>query len=83
MVKVNSQKADYEIIPYIRLGDSVIGSKYAAPVGRSAWWVSTPPLSDPHNGAYGDPRILADIARRLRDEPSLASFPPSPYPAER
>jgi hypothetical protein len=70
----------YPIYAYIRLGDNKIGNENAAPPGQTAWWVSTPPFSFPHASACLDPRILADIVLRLRDEPPLATDPPSPFP---
>lgn len=82
LLQVNSQPAAYLIYAYVRLGDRPVGVANAAPPGQRAWWVSTPPFSDPHNGAYKDPRILADIARRLRGEPPLATMPPAPAARE-
>ncbi len=72
------QDADYTMYNYARLGDWVVGAENAAPPGRTAWWVPTPPLSFSHLGALNDPRIMADIARRLRGEPPLTTEPPAP-----
>lgn len=66
------EEAEYQLIPYVRLDDAVVGSENAAPIGRSALWVSNPPFSFSHLGAAGDPRIVADIARRIRGEQPFA-----------
>ena len=70
--------ADYDMYSYARLGDWIVGVQNTAPPGRTAWWVPTPPLSLAHLGAASDPRILADIARRLRGESPLTIEPPAP-----
>lgn len=70
--------AEYDLYSYARLGDWIVGIQNTAPPGRTAWWVPTPPLSLAHLGAAGDPRILADIARRLRGESPLTTEPPAP-----
>jgi len=72
--------ARYAIIPYVRLGDGIVGEENAAPEGRTAWWVDPPPITGIHMYAHRDPRIVADIARRLRGEPPLATGPPAPLP---
>ena len=72
---------DYELLAYTRLGDLIVGAENAAPPGEEAWWVANPPLSFAHLGAANDPRILADIARRLRGEEPISTSPPSPLPA--
>ena len=69
--------AEYELYSYARLGDWIVGVRNTAPPGRTAWWVPTPPLSLAHLGAAGDPRIIADIARRLRGEEPLTTEPPA------
>lgn len=78
IARIDAIPADYPIVSYVRLGDKTIGPDNAAPPGQVAWWVDTPPLEDPHNGAFSDPRILADIALRLRGERSFTVEPPSP-----
>lgn len=70
--------ADYTMCSYTRLGDLIVGPENAAPPGRDPWWVPTPPLSFSHLGAATDPRIMADIARRLRGELPLTTEPPAP-----
>lgn len=70
----------YELHPYVRLGDWIVGEANAAPAGRTPRWVPTPPLQDSHLQSSQDPRILADIARRLRGEEPLANDPPAPLP---
>jgi pimeloyl-ACP methyl ester carboxylesterase len=75
-----SGNPDYELVPYVRLGDITVGPGNAAPHGTTAWWVATPPLEPAHGFAFADPRILADIARRLRNERPYTIGPPAPLP---
>lgn len=70
----------YELIPYVRLGDLTVGAENAAPAGRVAWWVSNQFLSAAHGFAYADPRIQADLCRRLREETPYTTAPPAPLP---
>lgn len=72
--------ATYETYHYVRLGDKVVGAANAAPPGQTAWWVSNRFPQQAHGHAYKDPRIIADIARRLRGEPAFATSPPAPLP---
>lgn len=71
---------DYEIIAYVRLGDTVVGPENAAPPGETPFWVSNPVLQPAHLGASIDSRIIADIARRLRSETPLTQGDPAPVP---
>ena len=73
--------AGYELVPYVRLGDTVVGPQYAAPNGRTAWWVPNPPGELAHVGAMTDPRILSDVLRRLRGEKPWTTQPAAPLPA--
>jgi hypothetical protein len=74
--------ASYAIFPYTRLDDDVVGAHYAAPRGRTAWWVPNEPMQPAHIGAATDPRILADILRRLRGEKPLTRDPPAKIPPD-
>lgn len=65
------QDAEFELVPYVRTRDAVIGEENAAPPGYEAYWVPNKPWSMSHNMAGADERIIADIARRLRDETPL------------
>ena len=76
----SDQQARYAIYPYTRLNDGWVGESRAAPKGRVAWWVSAKPFEDSHLAAARDVRILADIGRRLRDEPPFTQDPPAPLP---
>lgn len=80
MAGVARCEPDYPIIPYVRLGDGWVGESNAAPIGRVAWWLPNRPFEGAHNGASTDPRILADIARRLRGEESFTREPAAPLP---
>lgn len=81
LIALNSHPPGYPIIAYVRLNDKPVGLRNAAVDGCPLWWIATPPFSNPHTGAVLDPRINADIARRLRGEMPLTSLPPAPLPA--
>jgi hypothetical protein len=70
----------YPMWSYVRLGDPIIGSPSAAVGDVPPYWVAARPLEPSHLAAATDPRILADIARRLRGEPPLTDGPPTPLP---
>ena len=72
--------ADYELHPYARLGDHVVGVANTAPAGRHPWWVPRRFPEPAHGLSFRDPRIVADIARRLRNEPPLTTDPAAPLP---
>lgn len=76
-------QAGYDIVAYTRTNDWVVGEENSAPPGQDPWWVPVGPFAMSHLGAAADPRIVADIARRLRGEPPLAAEPPAPLPGER
>ncbi len=71
---------DYRIVAYARTKDWVVGNERTAPPGKTAYWVPTPFLHRPHQEAYRDPRIEADILRRLRGETPLTAETPAPWP---
>jgi hypothetical protein len=74
-------EASYEIYPYVRRHDGWVGESNAAPPGwETAWWVPNQPFQDSHIGCCTDPRIIADIARRLRGETPFTLDPPAPLP---
>lgn len=68
------------VVAYARLGDQVVGEHNAAPPGHAPLWLPSLPLEPAHLTCFTDPRIVADIARRLRGEPPLAAGPPRPPP---
>lgn len=80
LVALNARPPGYPVFAYVRLNDQPIGVPNAGVAGCPLWWVATPPFSNPHMGASQDPRILADIARRLRGQTPLASVPPAELP---
>jgi hypothetical protein len=73
-------EATYELFPYVRLGDGIVGQQNAAPPNQAPLWLPTPPLQSAHAGAMTDPRILADIARHLRGEHPFSNSPAAPLP---
>ncbi len=80
LAEINATTKDYPIFSYVRLGDEPVGIENAAVPGTVPWWLPTPAFGSPHDGAFSDPRILADITRRLRGEPALASAPAAELP---
>jgi pimeloyl-ACP methyl ester carboxylesterase len=78
-----SSSVDYELIPYVRLDDAIVGAVNAAPPGQGPWWIANIPGQPAHLLASSDPRIVADIARRLRNEQPFTTDPPAPLPPDR
>ncbi len=76
----NEVEIDYELIPYTRLCDTVVGEKNTATPGDTPWWVSARPFEDSHVDAIRDPRILTDITKRLRGEQPVTVPPAAPLP---
>lgn len=75
--------AGYPIVPYVQWGDSVVGIENAAPKGQACLWTSRGVCPLPHIAAVLDPRIQADIARRLRGEAPHAMERLEPRPEGR
>lgn len=75
-----AERRDYELVCYARLDDVTVGEEFAAPEGEPLWWVPTPSGEYAHMQAFNDPRILADIARRLRGEEPFSRPPAAPLP---
>jgi hypothetical protein len=72
----------FPIYCYAMLDDIVIGEQYCAPPMQRAWWVSRWIFFDSHAwSCWRDPRIRADIVRRLRYETPLTIDPPAPLPS--
>ncbi len=71
----------YPTYCYVALGDEFVGEVNSAPQGQTPWWIGTSPLISPHAGAFLDPRIRADIVRRLRGESPLTTDPPAAVPS--
>lgn len=71
---------NYQIIPYVWTNDNIVGAGNTAPPGMIPWWLPPIPLDSPHIGALRDSRIVADIARRLRNERPYTMQPPAPLP---
>ena len=74
------EDTEYQLYPYVRLGDRMVGAENAAPPGETPWWVPARFLQPDHLTAAMDPRIIADIARRLRGEFPFTSEPREPLP---
>jgi pimeloyl-ACP methyl ester carboxylesterase len=72
--------ARYELYPYVLLNDEIVGESHAAPPSQTPLWLPDSPLFPSHGGAMLDPRILADISRRLRGEMPFSHPPSAPLP---
>lgn len=70
----------YDFTAYTRLNDPIVGTQNTAPPETMAYWVAAPPFARSHQEAYRDPRIVADILRRLRNETPLTGPQPAPLP---
>lgn len=82
MVHLNDEAPPYEVFCYTKLNDPIVGEELAAPARQTAWWLDSPSMGNSHFGAMIDPRILADIARRLRGEQPFTTDPPAPLPVD-
>jgi pimeloyl-ACP methyl ester carboxylesterase len=75
------ERASYEVVPYVLLGDDVIGVTNAAPRGTTPFWLATQaPFVHPES--QDDKRIYTDIARRLRGERPYSHPPPAALPTD-
>ena len=72
----------YVLVPYTRSDDTYVGAANTAPPGEVPWWVPAEPFQSGHLTSYGDHRIMADIARRLRGEPPYTTEPRAPLPSK-
>lgn len=72
--------ADYELVPYARLDDWIVGPENTAPPGVTPHWVSARPFEMAHTQAASDARIRADVLRRLRNETPFTTGAPAPLP---
>ncbi|MGI9015036.1 MAG: esterase/lipase family protein [Phycisphaerales bacterium] len=72
---------DFPIIPYARLGDWIVGVENAAMPEEHPYWVSARVLHPSHLTVASDPRVLADIVRRLRDDAPFTKGQPLPPPS--
>jgi len=70
----------YTLIPYTRTRDQLVGEANTAPPGEAPWWTPSAPFLSGHLGAFDDPRINADILRRLRGETPFTTEPRAPLP---
>lgn len=71
-----------ELIPYTRSDDQLVGAANTAPPGVTPWWVPAEFFQSGHITAYKDPRIVADVARRLRGEAPFTREPRTPLPSD-
>ncbi|CAN5884734.1 hypothetical protein BH11VER1_BH11VER1_05850 [soil metagenome] len=71
----------YRIVAYCRLEDGIVGAANSAPPHQTPRWVHRPFFEPGHVGSMFDVRIIADIARQLRNEEPWSHDPPQPLPA--
>jgi hypothetical protein len=74
--------AGYQLQAYVHLNDHTVGERLAAPPGQTPYWLAKDLLIRSHNSAMIDPRILADIALRLRGQTPFTFAPPAPLPQD-
>lgn len=74
------ESSSYELIPYVRLGDAIVGVENAAPFEDTPYWVPIGPLEMAHLFSWSDSRIMADIMRHLRGETPFTTNPRAPIP---
>lgn len=70
----------FELEPYTRTDDGIVGAANTAPPGTLPWWVPGEFGQSDHLTVQEDPRLLADIARRLRGEQPFTTAPRAPLP---
>ncbi|MBB6431675.1 lipase family alpha/beta hydrolase [Algisphaera agarilytica] len=73
-------EADYELVPYTRLGDWIVGPDKTSPEGQHPHWVSDRAFEMAHIQAAFDARVQADILTQLQGGEPLASLPATPLP---
>jgi hypothetical protein len=64
----------------VRLDDKTVGPANASPPGEEPIWVANLALQPAHMFVVVDPRIIGDVARRLRGEPPLSKDQRTPLP---
>ncbi|MFO0963962.1 MAG: hypothetical protein U0625_13800 [Phycisphaerales bacterium] len=70
----------FQLFPYTRTDDGIVGAANTAPPGALPWWVPGEFGQSDHLTVQEDPRILADIARRLRGDEPFSREPRAPLP---
>ena len=78
--RLASRPTTYPVVSYSRLGDPIVGARHASMPGAGVYWLANRPFESAHGAAFDDPRIVADLLKRLRGEPSLTAATPSPLP---
>jgi pimeloyl-ACP methyl ester carboxylesterase len=80
ILRIRAARREYDLICYCRLDDVTVGEEFCAPEGTPLWWVPTPIGEWAHMQAFFDPRIVVDIARRIRGETPFSTLPAAPLP---
>lgn len=71
---------DFEIVAYGRAGDEIVGLRNTAPPEGEVWWLPNRRWQSAHLTSASDPRIVADIAQRLRGARPFTRGRPAPPP---
>jgi len=71
---------EYEMLTYVRLGDGIVGTHNASPLGMPVRWIPNEAFGFSHLGVQNDPRLTLEIIRRLRGEEPPSGGEPSPLP---
>ena len=80
LARLNAAPPPYPVYSYVCLGDEPVGPANASLPGTPPWWVTAPGVGSPHDWAFLDDRIVADIVARLRGDRPFATRPPAPLP---
>jgi pimeloyl-ACP methyl ester carboxylesterase len=78
--QVAEAPVDFELVSYTRLDDRIVGEHNTAAPGRGVYWLDNPPDQPSHMAVFSDTRVLLDIVKRLRDEPSITTGEPTELP---
>ncbi|MHC5112532.1 MAG: lipase family protein [Planctomycetota bacterium] len=73
------EPGDYRIEDYGRLGDPWVGVENATVSGQTIRWLPNTGIGQAHLG-FKDPRIVADIVKRIRGEEPFSTDPAAPIP---
>jgi len=71
---------NFDIVAYGRAGDEIVGLRNTAPPQGDVWWLPNLRWQSPHLTSASDPRIVADIAQRLRGATPFTRGRPAPLP---
>lgn len=80
LATLNTRPEPFPTVAYARLGDAMVGVHNTGANNEPPYWVPNAPLELAHIQASSDPRILADIMKRLRRETPYTAPDPAELP---